>query len=149
MTGRRPPELTAAQCLWFVAALPFLGLAVLTTLGPPERRLQVSAELPRLVVGVLAHRSAGVLLGLAAITFLLAAAFTGPGRHWARTAAVTLTGLYDAVLVMLLLGDQPRLGGWSVGAVVVLASLAAVVLSYQPAVERYLAGRRDPLPSAP
>lgn len=137
---RRPLALTGAQLLWFVAALPFLGLAAVTNLGTPERKLRVAAELPRLVAGVLDHRAAGVLLWLAAITFLLSAVLAGPGRRWARTAAVTFTGLYDAALVMLLLGDTPRLGGWAVGGAVLLASLTAVVLSYQPPVERYLAG---------
>jgi hypothetical protein len=143
---RRPLALTAAQGLWFVAVLPFLGLAMVTTLGAPERKQQVAALLPRLVVTVLAYRASGVLLWFAAISFLLAAVFIGPGRQRARTAAVTLTGLYDAVLVMVLLGDQPRLIGWSGGAAVVLASLAAVVLSYQPEVERYLASRVGSLP---
>jgi hypothetical protein len=147
VTDRRPLVLVGAQLLWFAAALPFLGLAVLTNLGTPERKQQVAAELPRLVVGALDHRAVGVLLWVAAVTFLLSAVFVGPGRRWARTAAVTFTGLYDAALVMLLLGDTPRPGGWLVGGAVVLASLAAVVLSYQPPVERYLVGPGDPLRS--
>ena len=141
---RRPLGLTGAQILWFVAALPFLGLAAVTNLGTSEGKRRVATELPRLVGGVLEHRAAGVGLWLAAITFLLSAMFAGPGRRWARTAAVTFTGLYDAALVLLLLGDAPRLVGWSVGGAVVLASLAAVVLGYQPAVERYLVPRARP-----
>lgn len=144
VAARRPFALVAAQLLWLLAVLPFLGLAAVTDLGTREHRQRMAAELPRLVAGALENRWVGVLLWLAGITFVLAAVSVGPGRAWARTAAATCTGLYDAALVMLLLGDVPRPAGWSVGAAVVVMTLAAVVLSYQPPVERYLAGAPGP-----
>jgi hypothetical protein len=133
----RPVALRLEFPLWLASALPFLALGVAATALPVRRWARYTCLWPRVPDGMSRYPLLGLGLLLLAGGYLVVAVLAYQRRGWARIAVVTLTAVFDMVLVMVLLADIPRTGWLVFGAAVVLCSLAGVVLCYQPEVDRY------------
>ncbi len=138
--SERPAALRMAVPLLVAATLPFLALGVAMLAVPLVRIEQLTGLRPKLASGPVGYRAAGVAVLVLAAGYVALAVLALRRRAWARTGVATATGVGDSVLLMVLLAGSLRPGWLLLGASVLLASLAGIVLIYQPEVDRHLAG---------
>jgi hypothetical protein len=143
--ARRPAALPVGAALLMLAAAPVgvLGGVALTLPAPPWQRY--TGPWQWLHAGHVGYRPLAACLVVLALGYLTLAGLVAARRRWARTTLVTLTAVFDPLLVMVLLAEPARPGWLGLGAGVVLCSLAGLVLCYQPQVDLYLA---EPVPGA-
>jgi hypothetical protein len=140
----RPRAVVAATSLLLSSGVPFLLLGLVAAALPERRWMPYTGPWPRVHAGPLGYRGFGVVLALAALSFVVLVVLAHRRAPGARVAVVAAVALADPALTMVLLADTPPRPGWLLaGGAAVLVSLAGVVCAYRPEVDRWVAADQD------
>jgi hypothetical protein len=152
LPARRPGSLHLALVLLVVAALPYLLGGLLAVLGagsaaaavPPEQLAQLQ-ELGVDIAQVL--RTAGVIVLVVALVFVLLAVLAWTGRRWARALLTALTVGFVLMVFVFVAASSSQGVPVDAGSLLVLAgptvlAVIGLVLMFRPAAREWFARPR-------